>query len=54
MSTEQHRRLIGNDVAVIFFQEETAFEANIDAVGSVPQIFAVVQPHQTPDGTKYR
>jgi len=45
LGAEEHRRLIGNDVAVIFFQEEGEFDASqIAKLGTVPQIFAVVTP----------
>jgi hypothetical protein len=50
MNAEGHRRLIGNDIAAIFFQEETQFEtSNIDKLGTVPQIFTVIQPHIAKD-----
>jgi len=48
MNKEGHRRLIGNDIAVIFFLEEgdnTLFDpSQISLLGTVPQIFAVIQP----------
>jgi regulator of replication initiation timing len=45
LSAEQHRRLVGNDVAVIFYQEGSAFVPSaLDQLGTVPQVFAVVQP----------
>lgn len=51
MNSEGHRRLIGNDIGAIFFQEETPFEvATIDKLGTVPQVFFVVQP----SGNKYK
>eukprot|EP01125_Pyxidicula_operculata_P014136 TRINITY_DN4696_c0_g1_i3.p1 TRINITY_DN4696_c0_g1~~TRINITY_DN4696_c0_g1_i3.p1 ORF type:complete len:1061 (+),score=242.47 TRINITY_DN4696_c0_g1_i3:66-3248(+) len=47
MNAEQHRRLIGNDIVFIIFHEEgTPFDPTpIDAIGTVPQVFCVVQPH---------
>eukprot|EP01125_Pyxidicula_operculata_P020954 TRINITY_DN788_c0_g1_i1.p1 TRINITY_DN788_c0_g1~~TRINITY_DN788_c0_g1_i1.p1 ORF type:complete len:1170 (-),score=280.30 TRINITY_DN788_c0_g1_i1:213-3722(-) len=46
MGVEGHRRLIGNDVAVIFFQDEGEFDPTfVDELGTVPQIYAVVQPY---------
>jgi len=45
LGAEEHRRLIGNDVAVIFFHEEGEFDAShLDKLGTVPQIFIVVSP----------
>jgi len=46
MNAEQHRRLIGNDVVFIIFHEEgKSFDPGpLDAVGTVPQVFIVVQP----------
>jgi len=50
MDAEGHRRLIGNDMAVIFFLEEGHdFQLDptcVEALGTVPQIFVVVQPYQ--------
>jgi len=48
LNSDQHRRLIGNDVAVIFFQQqgEQFHPENIQKLGTVPQIFTVVTPHQ--------
>jgi len=50
LDSEQHRRLIGNDIAVIIFFDNsfrigesiTLFDAN--GIGIVPQVFAVVEP----------
>ena len=41
--------MIGNDIAVIFFLEdgEAKFDPTyLDQLGTVPQIFAVIQPTQ--------
>jgi len=52
MSEDQQRRLIGNDVALLFFKDEgEPFDPQqIIALGSIPQVFVVVQPHKD----KYR
>jgi len=48
MDGESHRRLIGNDVAIIFFLEKGKFSlSNISSLGTVPQIFSVVKPTKT-------
>jgi len=45
LTDESQHRLISNDVAVIFFLDEGAFDpSQIDKLGNMPQIFAVVQP----------
>jgi len=46
MNSEQHRRLIGNDVVFVIFHEEgTSFDPGpLDDLGTVPQVFLVVQP----------
>eukprot|EP01125_Pyxidicula_operculata_P003099 TRINITY_DN132_c5_g1_i14.p1 TRINITY_DN132_c5_g1~~TRINITY_DN132_c5_g1_i14.p1 ORF type:complete len:249 (+),score=38.14 TRINITY_DN132_c5_g1_i14:408-1154(+) len=46
MGAEGHRRLIGNDIAVMFFLEEGAqFDStHVELLGTVPQLFAVIQP----------
>eukprot|EP01125_Pyxidicula_operculata_P016690 TRINITY_DN5774_c0_g1_i1.p1 TRINITY_DN5774_c0_g1~~TRINITY_DN5774_c0_g1_i1.p1 ORF type:complete len:1448 (+),score=388.07 TRINITY_DN5774_c0_g1_i1:96-4439(+) len=48
LNAEGHRRLIGNDIAIIFFLEEgasTQFDpSQVAQLGTVPQVFAVVQP----------
>lgn len=52
MNSEGHRRLVGNDVAIIFFYDNPdglipppAFDPkDISGLGSVPQVFSVVQP----------
>jgi len=45
LSEEIRYRIIGNDVALIFFLEEGTFDpSHIEKLGSRPQIFAVVQP----------
>eukprot|EP01126_Amoeba_proteus_P045443 TRINITY_DN5089_c0_g2_i10.p1 TRINITY_DN5089_c0_g2~~TRINITY_DN5089_c0_g2_i10.p1 ORF type:complete len:506 (+),score=104.90 TRINITY_DN5089_c0_g2_i10:152-1669(+) len=47
MNPEEQRRLIGNDIAMILFMEEGNFSFNpatVLGLGSVPQIFVVVQP----------
>eukprot|EP01114_Cavostelium_apophysatum_P019642 TRINITY_DN6390_c0_g1_i1.p1 TRINITY_DN6390_c0_g1~~TRINITY_DN6390_c0_g1_i1.p1 ORF type:complete len:675 (-),score=165.25 TRINITY_DN6390_c0_g1_i1:156-2180(-) len=56
MDPEMHRRLIGNDLAVIFFHESNVpfNPSKIDQLGTVPQIFAVVQPCQHNGTTMYR
>jgi hypothetical protein len=48
MNSEQHRRLIGNDVAfVIFHDSPQPYDPNpLDTLGTVPHIFAVVQPFE--------
>lgn len=49
MGPEGHRRLIGNDVAIIFFLEEgrVPFDPSfVTDLGAVPQLFLVVQPCQ--------
>jgi len=47
MNAEGHRRLIGNDRCIIFFKEagEPFDPTGVDNLGTMPQIFAVVQPH---------
>jgi len=45
LGAEEHRRLIGNDVAVVFFHEDGDFDASqLDKLGTVPQNFVVVSP----------
>eukprot|EP01127_Copromyxa_protea_P011430 TRINITY_DN2871_c0_g1_i2.p1 TRINITY_DN2871_c0_g1~~TRINITY_DN2871_c0_g1_i2.p1 ORF type:complete len:773 (-),score=122.39 TRINITY_DN2871_c0_g1_i2:245-2563(-) len=46
MDAEQHRRLIGNDVVVIIFSDSAVpvVPRPLDALGTVPQVFVVVQP----------
>lgn len=47
MNAEQHRRLIGNDIAVIYFHEGPPFVLEEhDNLGTVPQVFVVVSPYQ--------
>jgi hypothetical protein len=48
LNSEGHRRLIGNDLAIIFFLEEGGeFDpTNILALGQVPVVFIVVTPYQ--------
>jgi len=55
MNAEQHRRLIGNDVVFVIFHEEgKSFDPGpLDALGTVPQVFLVVQPVDK-DGEFYR
>eukprot|EP01125_Pyxidicula_operculata_P001024 TRINITY_DN108_c8_g2_i1.p1 TRINITY_DN108_c8_g2~~TRINITY_DN108_c8_g2_i1.p1 ORF type:complete len:1167 (+),score=338.57 TRINITY_DN108_c8_g2_i1:63-3563(+) len=45
---EQHRRLIGNDIVFVIFHDSTVpFDpAPLDALGTVPQVFGVVQKHE--------
>lgn len=52
MAEDQQRRYIGNDVAVMFFKDEgEPFDPSmVSALGSIPQVFVVVQPHKD----KYR
>ncbi len=46
---------LGNDVAVIFFQEETSFHPTVaDTLGTVPHIFAIVRPEASTKKTLYR
>lgn len=42
MTQEEQRRLIGNDIAVVYFQEETSFQPNF--LGNVNSVGIVVQP----------
>lgn len=48
LDAEGHRRLIGNDIAVLFFLEEgedVYFDpTNIGNLGTVPQVFGIIQP----------
>eukprot|EP01128_Nolandella_sp_AFSM9_P008795 TRINITY_DN5469_c0_g1_i1.p1 TRINITY_DN5469_c0_g1~~TRINITY_DN5469_c0_g1_i1.p1 ORF type:complete len:649 (-),score=99.97 TRINITY_DN5469_c0_g1_i1:337-2283(-) len=48
LNSEMHRRLVGNDVPIIFFMEEGddhKFDpSELSHLGTVPQLFAVVQP----------
>eukprot|EP01130_Rhizamoeba_saxonica_P008423 TRINITY_DN3409_c0_g1_i1.p1 TRINITY_DN3409_c0_g1~~TRINITY_DN3409_c0_g1_i1.p1 ORF type:complete len:500 (-),score=121.85 TRINITY_DN3409_c0_g1_i1:40-1539(-) len=46
MNSEQHRRLIGNDMAVIIYYEGTEpFNPEpLNGIGGVPQVFSVIQP----------
>jgi len=52
MTEDQQRRLIGNDVALLFFKDEgEPFDPqHIISLGSIPQVFVIVQPHKD----KYR
>jgi hypothetical protein len=55
MDSEQHRRLIGNDIAIIIFQESTSVDPLKIDLGQVPQIFGIVQPYLSLNQpTKYR
>jgi hypothetical protein len=55
LNSEGHRRLIGNDIGSIFFQEDTPFEVStIDKLGTVPQVFLVVKPVVNNDKTQYK
>lgn len=55
LNAEQHRRLIGNDVCVIIFQESTCVDPLKFDIGQVPQVFGVVQPYCSPGKpTRYR
>jgi len=50
LTTEQHRRLIGNDICLILYYDteentEVQFDPQVlDTLGIVPQVFTVVQP----------
>jgi hypothetical protein len=49
LNAEEKRRLIGNDIAILFFLDEpdTSVKfsvSGIDSFGEVPQVYAVVQP----------
>ena len=48
LSADEHRRLIGNDLAIIFFLDEGAeFDpSQVTALGKVPMIYIVVTPYQ--------
>lgn len=49
MDAEQHRRLIGNDVVFVIYHDslEPFDPTPLDTLGTVPQVFAVVQkPHE--------
>ena len=47
MDSEQHRRLVGNDTAIIYFHESNSKPFNASAPRSaMSQIFAVVQPRE--------
>eukprot|EP01125_Pyxidicula_operculata_P017144 TRINITY_DN597_c2_g1_i1.p1 TRINITY_DN597_c2_g1~~TRINITY_DN597_c2_g1_i1.p1 ORF type:complete len:1127 (-),score=295.82 TRINITY_DN597_c2_g1_i1:160-3540(-) len=48
MNPEQHRRLIGNDVIFILFHDnnEPFDPGPLDSLGTVPQVFGVVQRYQ--------
>jgi len=57
MTSEQHRRMIGNDICFILFNENLDGEkveplnvTAMDSLGTVPQVFSVVQPQ----GKAYR
>lgn len=61
LDSEGHRRLVGNDIAVIFFLDfddtETSDNGPFDPcqvslLGTVPQLFIVIQPAQK--GTLFR
>jgi hypothetical protein len=58
MNAEQHRRLVGNDIAVIIYYDEDDTSKGVQLfssgdLGIVPHVFSVVQPHAT-DHTRYR
>jgi len=52
MDEEQHRRLVGNDNAILFFKDsgEPFDPSDVTHLGNMPQGFMVVQPY----GNKYR
>ena len=55
LNSEQHRRLIGNDIAVVIFVEDGQFDPkDLDTFGTVPQIYAIVQPVAKEGRTVYR
>jgi hypothetical protein len=54
LTAEQHRRLIGNDIAVIFFREQGALNLDDVDIGTVPQVHAVVQPYTHGSEQTYR
>jgi len=62
LSAEGHRRLIGNDIALLLFLEDDVapFDASfLTDLGAVPQIYVLVQPikplpNATPSDIKYR
>jgi len=52
LNDEQRRRLVGNDKAIIYFQEETMFVPNFR--GDVNTVGIVVQPNYSTSQTAYR
>eukprot|EP01124_Arcella_intermedia_P013786 TRINITY_DN20177_c0_g1_i1.p1 TRINITY_DN20177_c0_g1~~TRINITY_DN20177_c0_g1_i1.p1 ORF type:complete len:868 (+),score=172.66 TRINITY_DN20177_c0_g1_i1:113-2716(+) len=47
LNSEGHRRLIGNDISIIFFIDEGPFDPfEVGLLGTVPQVFAVVRPEK--------
>ena len=53
MKPEEQRRLIGNDIGLIYFQEETPF-ASAKFRGSVNSVACVVRPKAEEAGTSYQ
>eukprot|EP01126_Amoeba_proteus_P056814 TRINITY_DN7194_c0_g1_i4.p1 TRINITY_DN7194_c0_g1~~TRINITY_DN7194_c0_g1_i4.p1 ORF type:complete len:258 (-),score=52.97 TRINITY_DN7194_c0_g1_i4:1020-1793(-) len=55
MNSEQHRRLIGNDIVFIIFHDSCVplDPTPLDSLGTVPQVFCVVQPLSS-DSFRYR
>lgn len=53
LNSEEKRRLIGNDISMIFYYDApltSQFDlSGIDTFGEVPQVFTVVQPGDAPD-----
>eukprot|EP01130_Rhizamoeba_saxonica_P019146 TRINITY_DN9818_c0_g1_i1.p1 TRINITY_DN9818_c0_g1~~TRINITY_DN9818_c0_g1_i1.p1 ORF type:complete len:660 (+),score=135.78 TRINITY_DN9818_c0_g1_i1:23-2002(+) len=50
LTVEQHRRLLGNDIAFIIFNEEDTLcefdPSPLDELGTVPQLFSIVQTYR--------
>lgn len=49
LTAEEHRRLLGNDIVMVFFLEEGAVfnVEGLDTFGEVPQVYIIVQPEKT-------
>jgi len=61
LNPEEIRRLIGNDIAMIFYLDDGGANDdcffplnNVDQFGDVPQVFAVVQPQRMKNDISYR
>jgi len=49
LDAEGHRRLIGNDIAIIFYHDDLlgSFDpSEVGSLGAVPQIYAIIQPYK--------